>query len=581
MVDDERYRNRILSWLDEVDEEAESDPDDQANLLSDSASDAQSEHSDHDSASEQSAEEAEEIQQPIIRRGNVPFYLGKDGTTKWSIHCSRRNVRTRRENIVIHLPGVLQYARNSNTVIDCWNLYFTKEMIEKIVSYTNLYLAKLKEKYNRARDCNYTNFQEICALIGLLYLAGVKKSQHLNVKELWQDDGTTPECFRATMSYRRFYLLLRALRFDNVKDRQNRSQFDNLAAIRELFEEFVSNCQKAYRIGEYCTIDEMLDAFRGRCKFRQYIANKPAKYGIKIWALVDARIFYTYNLEIYAGKQPTGPHKLSNKVHDVVKRLATPILNSGRNITMDNYFTSIPMAEDLLKNHRTTIVGTLKKNKREIPPFFVQTKDRPVPSSVFGFGENCLLLSYVPKKNKNVLVLSTFHKQDEMVDVSEGVSKPELIMFYNMTKGGVDVVDELKTLYSVSRISNRWPLTIFFSLLNIGGINSQIIFRTNTDNVISRREFIKELALTLIRPHLVSRFSIKTLPQSIRNSIKKCAKLEIEPPQQEKVQGFCSICPRRKNRRTKKSCTLCSNLICNEHTMPVCTNCQDKVFHEE
>jgi hypothetical protein len=48
-------------------------------------------------------------------------------------------------------------------------------------------------------------------------------------------------------------------------------------------------------VGELVTIDEKLEKFRGNCPFRKYIASKPGKYGIKIYALVDYRIFYTQN----------------------------------------------------------------------------------------------------------------------------------------------------------------------------------------------------------------------------------------------------------------------------------------------
>ncbi|GBP60452.1 PiggyBac transposable element-derived protein 4 [Eumeta japonica] len=51
---------------------------------------------------------------------------------------------------------------------------------------------------------------------------------------------------------------------------------------------------------ENLTIDEELVALRGHCKFRQYLPSKPAKYGIKIFALVDATTYYSWNLEIYA-----------------------------------------------------------------------------------------------------------------------------------------------------------------------------------------------------------------------------------------------------------------------------------------
>lgn len=56
----------------------------------------------------------------------------------------------------------------------------------------------------------------------------------------------------------------------------------------------------------------MLEVFRGRCKFCQYIADKPNKYGIKIFALVDSRVFYTVDKEIYAGKHPIGPFLQNN-----------------------------------------------------------------------------------------------------------------------------------------------------------------------------------------------------------------------------------------------------------------------------
>ncbi|CAH2094232.1 unnamed protein product [Euphydryas editha] len=50
----------------------------------------------------------------------------------------------------------------------------------------------------------------------------------------------------------------------------------------------------------------MLLPFRGRCKFIIYMSQTPAKYGIKILLLVDARTFYIYNAYIYHGKNSDG-----------------------------------------------------------------------------------------------------------------------------------------------------------------------------------------------------------------------------------------------------------------------------------
>ena len=42
----------------------------------------------------------------------------------------------------------------------------------------------------------------------------------------------------------------------------------------------VSNCKKAYCVSSYVTLDEKLEVSRGRHGFRQYIASKPAQYGV-------------------------------------------------------------------------------------------------------------------------------------------------------------------------------------------------------------------------------------------------------------------------------------------------------------
>lgn len=41
-------------------------------------------------------------------------------------------------------------------------------------------------------------------------------------------------------------------------------------------------------MGKYLTTEDILEALGGRCEIRQYIANKSAKKGIKIVALVDS-----------------------------------------------------------------------------------------------------------------------------------------------------------------------------------------------------------------------------------------------------------------------------------------------------
>jgi hypothetical protein len=234
-------------------------------------------------------------------------------------------------------------------------------------------------------------------------------------------------------------------------------------------------------VGELVTIDGKLEKFRGNYPFRQCIASKPGKYGIKIYALVDSRSFYTQNLEIYVGKQPEGQYQLSNSPADVVERMISPISGSGRNVTVDNWFTGVLLAMKLLKDHNLRLLGTIRKNKKEIPPQLVQTKNKAINTSIFCFRKEMTMVSYVPKKGKVVLLVSTMHNDDKIYETTQELRKPEIITTYNLTKGGVDTVDQLCATYDVSRNSRRWPLTVFCALLNVAGINAQVIFANNIE----------------------------------------------------------------------------------------------------
>lgn len=117
-------------------------------------------------------------------------------------------------------------------------------------------------------------------------------ASHLNIRDLWEPDGTGVEYFQVYMGVNRLQFSICILRFDNIDGREYTKQFDKFTANREIFDGFVQQC-KAYYTNESVTTDEMLQSFRGKCGFPQYIPNKPAKYGIKIFAMVDSQSLYT------------------------------------------------------------------------------------------------------------------------------------------------------------------------------------------------------------------------------------------------------------------------------------------------
>ncbi|XP_013006050.2 piggyBac transposable element-derived protein 4 isoform X2 [Cavia porcellus] len=513
---------------------------------------------------------------------NVRTYLTSQNTTKWSRVPEQSNVRTKSESTKF-LAGVKPIGRNASTAIQCWKLIVTDDMLQDVVKHTNteIQLKRSMCTNSHTQKCVYynTSLSELKAFIGLLYLAGLSHANRSNVKDLWRSDGCGLEVCRVTMTLRRFGFLQNCLRFDDKTTRQERKRTDNLAAIRSLFENFVSNCQAVYTPSKYMTIDEQLAAFHGRCSFKQCLPNKPSKYGIKMYTLVDAKTYYTFNLEIYPGTQPPGPYSCSNKPNDVVNRLVAPISQSNRNVTFDSWFTSYPLMLHLLREHQLTSVGTIRKNKAEIPNEMLQLRNRELYSTIFGFQRDITLASYMAKKNKVVLLMSTLHHDGSIDKDTSTQMKPEIETFYNKTKGGVDVVDELCSNYDVTRNTKRWPMIVFYSILNMSGINSFIVYKENNKCKISRRNFLRGLGLELIREQLQQKKDKMFLPKELRKTdLMELASEQAGATSQRLTRAVekpkrCHLCPKKKDRKTKHVCYQCKGYLCMEHAVLVCEDC--------
>ena len=127
---------------------------------------------------------------------------------------------------------------------------------------------------------------------------------------------------------------------------------------------------------------------------------------MKLFLMYDCTSGYTYNGLPYTGRE--GDTRRVGLVEHVVKTLCNPVHNFGINVTTDNWFTSIKLAENLLLK-QITLLSRLRKNKPDIPKQFATGKNREARSSLFAFRNRQALVSYVPKKNKTVVLLSTMH----------------------------------------------------------------------------------------------------------------------------------------------------------------------------
>lgn len=340
------------------------------------------------------------------------------------------------------------------------------------------------------------------------------------------------------------------------------------------------NSKNLFNPSDCLSVDKQLVGFRGNCPFRVYMPSKPAKYGIKIYALVSASNFYASNLEVYVGTQPDGPYKVTNSSKDLVLRLVEPVAGSNRNITANNWFASLDLAVTLLDEFSLTFVATVRGNRRVVPEHFLSDPEREVYSSIFGYHDKATLVSYVPKRNKVVLAMSTMHKDGE-IDINTGdQKKPVIITTYNETKFGLNILDKMCVQYDTARNSRRWPLTIFFYLLNVSGVNAMNIYRANHNyENINRADYLTELALSLVKPAIERCMNQANIPKGLRIRgkllLNQNQQAEPQEPRGNASKVRCFICPRARDKTTRKYCEKCKRWTCPDHQKTVCEQCYD------
>lgn len=379
-------------------------------------------------------------------------------------------------------------------------LLFFPPSIENIVLVnTNLEGSRVYKEEWKNLDSD-----DLRAYLGLLILAGVFKSKNESTESLW-DAEKGRSIFRATMSLEYFKKISRVIRFDNRETRVERRRGDKFAPIREVWTKWVEILPNLFNPYAYVTVDEQLVGFRGRCPFRQYMPKKPARYGLKFWVLCDNKTSYVWNVQPYTGKTPGEPREINQGMR-VVLDLCQGL--KGHNLTCDNFFTSHQLGQMLLQRN-ITMIGTLRKNKPSIPPVLLQTNNVPNMTSKFAFTSNTTLVAYIPEKsNKCVVLQSTLHS-DKSVSDGPG-KKPTIILDYNRTKGSVDTMDKAVACYSTKRKTNRWPMIVFYNILDISAYNAYVLYTqaNNTWRVKDtrrRRLFLENLGMSMVKTQIERR----------------------------------------------------------------------------
>ena len=137
------------------------------------------------------------------------------------------------------------------------------------------------------------------------------------------------------------------------------------------------------------------------------------------------------DVNVYLGKRTEMSQKEVQIGKKAVLTLCEKYFHTNRCLCADNFFSSIPLCKELWANG-IEYIGTLRANKIEIPISFLKNKARTIETTLFGFNKEITIASFVPIKDKAVILVSTMHHDKE---INVETKKPQFIMDYNKLKG--------------------------------------------------------------------------------------------------------------------------------------------------
>ncbi|XP_029949691.1 piggyBac transposable element-derived protein 4-like [Salarias fasciatus] len=451
---------------------------------------------------EEDEEEEEDTVPPPLKRGRLEEHTGaeqkaKDGTVWREQQLGRPLLHRPIEGYPADGQPAVPVLRGVTTRLQSFLCFITLDMLRSIQQWTIQHGQGAQESW-------FVSVHELMAFIAIVFLRGVTKRQTL--QDSWSEKLGNPLIMKI-MARHRFQDIMRHLRFDDKETRAERVETDKFAAISNVWSSFVANCISSYNPGRHIAIDEQLFPTKTRCCFLQNSATKPDKFGMKFWVACDMQTKYVCNMIPCLGKDPSRATGV-RVGEDAAMKLMQPFLDKGRTVITKDFFMSLGLAEQLLQQ-KTTVLGEMNKVRRELPGSAKQTLGRQQYSTQVFSTSGAALTVYAPKPKKIVCILSSMHGVVETTDT--GKKKPNTVTDYNTMKRGVDVMDQMVREYTVRTATQRWPVAVFYNMLDIAALNAHILYQACTGVEERRVDFLVELAQELAHSHVgAQKASVKT-----------------------------------------------------------------------
>lgn len=313
-----------------------------------------------------------------------------------------------------------------------------------------------------------------------------------------------------TMKRDRFLEILRLLHFSNneLQPASGSPGSDRLYKIRAVLDLISSHFTEFVDFEPHLSVDEQMVPFKGNHSLKNYIKNKPIKWGYKVLALAG-QSGYVYRFQIAGDnllEHNTAIEPEIGKSGLVVLELAEG-LPPGSQLYFDNWFSS-PLLIKRFGEMNIAATGTIRQNRKAGCLLKSEKELRQEGRGAYDFKSSDGVVVCDWYDNRLVSIASNFHSVEPTTIQQRWCKKqkkyvsipcPNIISAYNRSMGGVDRCDMMVSLYRMKMKGKKWYKRLFFHFVDLALLNAWTMLRQTTQPKLKLVDYKIDVAVALIR----------------------------------------------------------------------------------
>ena len=211
-------------------------------------------------------------------------------------------------------PGPVRVWGGESTPLTLFQLFWDENLFDFIKNMANknaLVKRRANAEKHKTKWSEIENINEMKTFFGICVAMGILELPEIHL--YWQRKYSLLEIadWNQHMNCDRFIAILRYLNFcdeevesqpQQVAPDQAPAQPDKLYKVRHFLDQLLPRYAAEWTGNQWLAIDEQIIPCRGCVGFRQFAANKPKRFGVKVWAMADATNGYGLQEQIYTGK---------------------------------------------------------------------------------------------------------------------------------------------------------------------------------------------------------------------------------------------------------------------------------------